>query len=413
MRPSADSKTSRHTNGALRQPAAAGRRPLPKPCPYLGIVDDPATAFAFATPANACFCKQPDVKKPYTTVELAHQEAYCLTTAHTTCPIFRQAEPGVPPAAATVDKVERASTSGAAGDAHLPQSTPATRRRPLLIGLFFVLLLIALLYFGRYSLPVPGATLNGQNDTVQPALSGFDDEDTLGAAVVAPDAATATVTPATPVTSGPASPKAGASREALPAVAISPTLPPATATATASASATSPATLSASATATNTAVATETATGTPTTTPAPTLEATPCGPPAGWVTYIVQAGENLYRISLRHNSSVALMMQANCLSSPYVYAGQRLFVPFHAPTSTPLPEPTSTDAPPPTDEPPPPPPVDTPPPPTETPAATPTAPAIQTPTPTLPPIPDPATATPAPTGTPPQETPIPPPSATP
>jgi LysM repeat protein len=52
-----------------------------------------------------------------------------------------------------------------------------------------------------------------------------------------------------------------------------------------------------------------------------------CGPPPGWTTYVVQSGENLFRIGLRYGQSVDSMMQANCLTTDRVDAGQTLFVP--------------------------------------------------------------------------------------
>jgi LysM repeat protein len=112
----------------------------------------------------------------------------------------------------------------------------------------------------------------------------------------------------------------------------------------------------------------------PTATPAlPVASATPikptaCGPPSGWVTYQVQAGENLFRIGLRYGKSVAQMMSANCLSSDRIYAGQSIYVPPVSPippTSPPAAQPTS-------------------PPPTSPPAAQPTSPPPTSPPPTVP-----------------------------
>jgi LysM repeat protein len=107
----------------------------------------------------------------------------------------------------------------------------------------------------------------------------------------------------------------------------------------------------------------------PTATPAlPAASATPikptvCGPPSGWVTYQVQAGENLFRIGLRYGKSVAQMMSANCLSDERIYAGQRLYVPPVSPIPPTSPPPTSPPAAQPTS-----------PPPTSPPAAQPTSP---------------------------------------
>lgn len=73
-----------------------------------------------------------------------------------------------------------------------------------------------------------------------------------------------------------------------------------------------------------------------------------CGPPSSWVrAYVVQAGDNLYRISLLYRTSIQQLQSANCMgSSNTIYAGQRLWVP-NVPTSTPMPNvtlvfPTST-----------------------------------------------------------------------
>ncbi len=49
---------------------------------------------------------------------------------------------------------------------------------------------------------------------------------------------------------------------------------------------------------------------------------------SGCTTYVVQPGDNLFRISLRYNVSMAAIMQANGISNPnYVYVGQALCIP--------------------------------------------------------------------------------------
>lgn len=85
---------------------------------------------------------------------------------------------------------------------------------------------------------------------------------------------------------------------------------------------------------------TDTPEGPTATTPPTNTPVASCGPPANWVTYTVQSGENLFRIGLRYGQSVAQMMQANCLESDRVQAGQVLHVPpgvvnTPAPTSAP------------------------------------------------------------------------------
>jgi len=102
-------------------------------------------------------------------------------------------------------------------------------------------------------------------------------------------------------------------------------------------------------------VLTPTLTPTPTTTPTPYLQETLCGPPAGWVVYVVRSGDTLYRLSVMLGVSQNALMEANCLTNPYLYAGQRLYVPFipaapatptptntRIPTDAPLPTETST-----------------------------------------------------------------------
>ena len=61
----------------------------------------------------------------------------------------------------------------------------------------------------------------------------------------------------------------------------------------------------------------------------------PCGPPAGWVFYTVQSGDNLFRISLKYRVTVAKLQFANCMgASTNITVGQKLYVPNVA-TSTP------------------------------------------------------------------------------
>lgn len=62
-------------------------------------------------------------------------------------------------------------------------------------------------------------------------------------------------------------------------------------------------------------------------TPPPT-QPIQCGPPSGWVTYRVQSGDNLYRLSLAYGVTVAQLQQANCLgASTKIKTGQVLYVP--------------------------------------------------------------------------------------
>ena len=54
----------------------------------------------------------------------------------------------------------------------------------------------------------------------------------------------------------------------------------------------------------------------------------PCGPPSGWVYYIVKKGDTLYSIGRAYGVSVSQLQRANCLgSSTTIRIGQKLYVP--------------------------------------------------------------------------------------
>lgn len=156
--------------------------------------------------------------------------------------------------------------------------------------------------------------------------------------------------------------------------------------------------------------------------PRPYPQPPACGAPAGWVVYQVQVNDTLQSLAMRTNTSIYQLKRANCLVDEWLYAGQRLYLPFipaPLPTATPI---LFTATPiPPTATPIPPtatmiPPTETPIPP-NTPTATPVPPDTPTPVPpdTPTPIPpDTPTPEPPPTATPIQwiETPVPQPTAT-
>lgn len=58
--------------------------------------------------------------------------------------------------------------------------------------------------------------------------------------------------------------------------------------------------------------------------PAPTP---PCGPPANWRQYTVQRGETMFRLALRSGTTIAAILNANCLTSTNLQAGQVIFLP--------------------------------------------------------------------------------------
>jgi LysM repeat protein len=72
--------------------------------------------------------------------------------------------------------------------------------------------------------------------------------------------------------------------------------------------------------------------------PVPTVTVIPCGPPFGYVRrYVVQPGDNLYRIALSFGITYTQLQRANCMgTSITIYAGQVLWVP-NIPTRTPKP----------------------------------------------------------------------------
>lgn len=92
----------------------------------------------------------------------------------------------------------------------------------------------------------------------------------------------------------------------------------------------------------------------------PFVSPVPCIPRYDWTIYIVQAGDTLYSLASRLNMTVYQLMQANCLTSPEIRIGQKLYVPFYPgppviPSPWPSPIPTHTQVPP--TEPPPPSPI--------------------------------------------------------
>ncbi len=60
-----------------------------------------------------------------------------------------------------------------------------------------------------------------------------------------------------------------------------------------------------------------------------TVVATACSYPAGWVVYVVQRGDTLSSLARQTGITTAALMQANCLSTSTIYAGQRLYLPSH------------------------------------------------------------------------------------
>ncbi len=132
---------------------------------------------------------------------------------------------------------------------------------------------------------------------------------------------------------------------------------------------------------------TPTLTASPQGTPTPSLTPAPCGPPPGWIIYIVKSGDTLFGISQLYGTTVAALQLANCLGNgTTITVGQNLWVPNN-PTRTPIPSPSATPTPTSTTAP------------SATPSPTSTPASTSTPSPTPTPLPT-ATATPPPTDTP-------------
>jgi LysM repeat protein len=94
-------------------------------------------------------------------------------------------------------------------------------------------------------------------------------------------------------------------------------------------------------TSTPTPVPTPTQSPSPTQPPSPTATAQPtptrlCIVPSTWRLYTVQPGDTLTSLAVRYGTTVSAIVDANCLSSTGIYAGQRLYLPAQ-PVVTPIP----------------------------------------------------------------------------
>jgi LysM repeat protein len=73
-------------------------------------------------------------------------------------------------------------------------------------------------------------------------------------------------------------------------------------------------------------------------TPTP-LPPPPCGPPPGWVQYVVQPGDTLNSLAARTNTTPYAVAQASCLTHNVIRPGQVVWLPF-LPPPLPMPSPT-------------------------------------------------------------------------
>ncbi|MBE0410880.1 MAG: LysM peptidoglycan-binding domain-containing protein [Anaerolineales bacterium] len=65
--------------------------------------------------------------------------------------------------------------------------------------------------------------------------------------------------------------------------------------------------------------------------PAPSAD---CPPPPGWIAVSIREGDSLDRIALEHNSSIAQLLQANCLVTDALVPGAPIYVPVTGTTAT-------------------------------------------------------------------------------
>lgn len=70
----------------------------------------------------------------------------------------------------------------------------------------------------------------------------------------------------------------------------------------------------------------------------------PCGPPPGWIRYIVRPGDTLWNLSIRLGVSVEAIRWANCMTDYTLRVGQPLYLPAYPPPLSPTPtrSPTAT-----------------------------------------------------------------------
>ena len=109
-------------------------------CPHLGILDDPSTSHSFSSTWNHCF-----YAKAPTVPTFEHQEAFCLTAEHTSCPVY-QAAKGDPFPAQLVNTVK--------------PPPPPKNFKPLYISIGVGILLLALVgWVASTILPLPASAI--------------------------------------------------------------------------------------------------------------------------------------------------------------------------------------------------------------------------------------------------------------
>ena len=138
-------------------------------CPHLGILDDPSTSHSFSSTWNHCF-----YAKAPTVPTFEHQDEFCLTAEHISCPVY-QAAKGAPFPAQLVNTIKPPG--------------PPKNFRPMYISIGVGILLLALVgWIASTMLRLPASAIAlapNQETSVAPGVVPS----------VTPTAMEATVTP--------------------------------------------------------------------------------------------------------------------------------------------------------------------------------------------------------------------------
>jgi LysM repeat protein len=253
-----------------------------RPCPYVGLTDDPETHLLFPSVRNVCHRARPQAA-----VRPDYQLAHCLCDGHLDCPIFLGNKAAQP----------------------LPvemQAYPPIWYRYrvwIMIGVFLLVAVILSILFWR---PEFWASSISPTQTSQGLPSGNGSPAPADTPRVEPEpvgSPSAVASPLVVISPSTTLPK--------PPTPISPTPAPVILPDTETPVVASP---------------------------------TSCEPPTGWVEYVVQAGDTLFQIGASFGVTVEELQDANCLgTSTVIYVGDVLYVP-NVPTRTAVPPATPTEA---------------------------------------------------------------------
>jgi len=201
--------------------------PIPVPdvaaiCPYLGLVDDPASHLAYASDAQRCHAGKRPVR-----VDSVKQATDCLTGRHVTCSRYRPlvSTPGRPNglAVAVADVTVDRSQKGRRKASERSRTGLSARRAASM-------LIVAIAVFGMAAAGLLVGTglatrwSDGSSPTAQPAAAADRGSPTAGLASTAPATPLPTPSPTpTPTQTGTsASPSAPPTRSAPPSAASTP-----------------------------------------------------------------------------------------------------------------------------------------------------------------------------------------------